>query len=294
MKQCIVMTNRAGAEILSEQIDDLNVHACTFNDAQDKPIYEPELDRLILWDEVVLTIYFDEAFENEIQLFLSNQQYNQFIFHSRMEVVPEQDWVRMSLDQFKPQYYGSRLAIYPSWCDKPKAPVVIQLDPGLAFGTGSHPTTRLCLEYLSEHIYGGEVVMDYGCGSGILALAAKQLGATRVIAIDHDEQALLACKQNAISNQVQISDECFLIISPDVLISDKVDILIANILSQPLIQLAPKLTDLVKPAGYLILSGILKEQVEDVKAAYQSHFDFEETKILENWCLLSGKKKASS
>lgn len=291
MKQCVIITNREGAEFLSEQLDALDVHACTFNDAQDNPIYEPELDRLILWNEVILTVYFDEEIEKELSAFLLNPDIACHIIQSRTEVVPERDWVRLSLDQFKPQYFGERLAIYPSWCEKPNVSVAIQLDPGLAFGTGSHPTTRLCLEYLSAHIQGGEEVIDYGCGSGILALAAKQLGASCVIAIDHDEQALLACRQNAIANQVDLSLEKFLISLPQEMILRPADILIANILSQPLIELAPKLSALVKASGHLILSGILKEQEEAVKAAYQTQFDFEETKILEGWCLLSGKKK---
>jgi ribosomal protein L11 methyltransferase len=174
----------------------------------------------------------------------------------------------------------------PSWHEPPDPGAInLLLDPGLAFGTGSHPTTRLCLTWLERTIRGGESVLDYGCGSGILAIAALKLGAARAEAVDIDDQALLAARANAIHNQVQVSFH-----SAAGAIRQPAQIVVANILAHPLIVLAPLLARLTAPHGRLALAGLLAEQADEVRAAYRPWFDFDAPAQEEGWMLLSGTR----
>uniref|UniRef100_UPI003341D449 50S ribosomal protein L11 methyltransferase n=1 Tax=Castellaniella defragrans TaxID=75697 RepID=UPI003341D449 len=206
--------------------------------------------------------------------------------------VPDEDWVRLTQSQFGPITVGERIWIVPSWhredAQVPAAGaadgiVRIELDPGLAFGTGSHPTTHLCLEWLSDHIRGGETVLDYGCGSGILAIAARLLGAARVHAVDIDEQAVLATARNAAANHVQV--EAWL---PDELPDGRSRIVVANILSNPLKVLAPMLADRVEPGGCLVLSGVLERQADEVAAAYAPWVALRVWRARDGWVCLAG------
>lgn len=204
-----------------------------------------------------------------------------------VEAVPEQDWVRATQSQFTPICVADRLWIVPTWHDAPDPDAInIVLDPGLAFGTGSHPTTHLCLAWLTGHIQGNETVCDYGCGSGILAIAAKKLGAGQVLGIDIDPQAIIASRSNAEQNKVaadfQLADT-----TPTI----SVDIVIANILSIPLKILAPVLAQACRSGGKVALSGILAEQAEDVMAIYAEWFDMSTPVFMDNWTLLSGIKR---
>lgn len=198
--------------------------------------------------------------------------------------VPEQDWVRLTQSQFEPIRISDRLWIVPSWHAPPDPRAVcIELDPGLAFGTGSHPTTRLCLKWLERHVEGGESVLDYGCGSGILAIAAKKLGAGRVLGTDVDAQAIAASRDNAERNRTEAE---FLL--PDALPGGTFDILVANILTNPLKALMPLLAARVRPGGRIALSGILADQADDILALYGGEFAMERWAEEEGWACLTG------
>ena len=204
-----------------------------------------------------------------------------------VQAVADQDWVRVTQAQFVPIPVSSRLWIVPSWHAAPDpAAVNVVLDPGVAFGTGNHPTTRLCLRWLERTISGGETVIDYGCGSGILAIAAMKLGAAGATGIDIDEQALLAARGNAIQNQVRVEFRAA---------ADRggraADIVVANILAHPLIVLAPLLAGLTAPRGRLALAGILAPQAPELCAVYGEWFDLGKDSEEENWVLLAGVRK---
>jgi len=205
-----------------------------------------------------------------------------------IEAVPEQDWVRLTQSQFDPIPISKRLWIVPSWHEAPDPDAItLVLDPGLAFGTGSHPTTRLCLKWLEQNIKGNEVsVLDYGCGSGILAIAAKKLGAGRVVGTDLDIQAITASRDNAASNRTQA--DFFL---PDALPAGEFDILVANILTNPLKALMPLLAARVRPGGRIALSGILVEQANTILDLYGGPFAMEPWAVDEGWVCLTGVKR---
>jgi ribosomal protein L11 methyltransferase len=214
----------------------------------------------------------------------------------RVTHVEEQDWVRMTQSQFAPIRISSRLWIVPSWHQIPDtAAVNLILDPGLAFGTGSHPSTQLCLGWLDETLRGGEDVLDYGCGSGILAIAALKLGAGHVVGIDIDPQAVAASRANAVLNQCDETKAEFF----DTHVADRagpengawVDVVVANILANPLIVLAPLLMRATRKGGHIALSGILTEQVEDVMQIYRQWFDIHITREQAGWALLTGTRK---
>ena len=204
----------------------------------------------------------------------------------KISEVQEQDWVKLTQSQFEPIRASNRLWIVPSWHVSPDpAAINIVLDPGLAFGTGSHPTTRLCLDWLDRNMSPGCSVLDYGCGSGILAIAAAKLGAARVRGVDIDEQAVLSSRYNAQRNCVVA--EFF---NADEAPPEPADVVLANILSNPLKVLAPLLTTLTLPGGRLVLSGILPPQAADVAEAYRAWFDIESPVIDDGWVRLSGTR----
>ena len=202
--------------------------------------------------------------------------------------IEEQDWVRLTQSQFSPIRISARLWIVPSWCVGPHDPsaISITLDPGLAFGTGTHPTTRLCLEWLDQHMMPGRSVIDYGCGSGILAIAAAKLGAASVKGFDIDMQAVSASRYNAERNGVIAT-----FLQVDEPNPPPADVVMANIISNPLKALAPLLAKLTAPGGTLILSGILSSQTADVMHAYRPWFDFEEPVFDEGWVRLGGTRR---
>lgn len=205
----------------------------------------------------------------------------------RIETLEESDWVRLTQAQFDPIRISERLWIVPTWHTPADASAInIALDPGLAFGTGSHPTTRLCLRWLDKHTQAGESVLDYGCGSGILAIAAMKLGAGSAIGVDVDTQAVQASRDNAIANQVQA--DFYL---PDGVALQQYDVVVANILTNPLRALAPLLAGATRTGGRIVLSGILAEQAEEVMRIYGQWFDLAAPVIEDGWCCLSGKKR---
>jgi ribosomal protein L11 methyltransferase len=204
-----------------------------------------------------------------------------------IDSIEDEDWVRTTQQQFAPLRITQRLWIVPSWHAAPDPGALnVVLDPGLAFGTGTHPTTQLVLRWLDRTVRGGEIVIDYGCGSGILAIAALKLGAAAACGVDLDEQALLAARRNAMQNQVPLQ-----VLSGADLLPASADIVVANILAHPLIVLAPLLAGHVRPGGALALSGILSEQGSEVLAAYQPWFDTAIADWQEGWVLLSGVRR---
>jgi ribosomal protein L11 methyltransferase len=205
----------------------------------------------------------------------------------RIDELEENDWVRLTQSQFDPIRISDRLWIVPTW-HKPSNPAAINiaLDPGLAFGTGSHPTTRLCLNWLDANLAGGETVLDYGCGSGILAIAAMKLGASSAIGVDIDTQAVQASRDNAMANQVQVT--FFL---PDAIQLAQYDVVVANILTNPLCALAPLLAKATRKGGHIVLSGILAGQEAEVSRIYAPWFELTPAAVEDGWCCLSGVKK---
>ncbi len=202
-----------------------------------------------------------------------------------VSIVEDEDWVRSTQLQFDPIRISAGLWIVPSWCVPPDpAAVNIAIDPGLAFGTGSHPTTRLMLRWLAGTLQGGETLLDYGCGSGILAIVASRLGAREVAGVDIDPQAILAAKDNAANNGVVVR-----FFTPDAFPADPADIVVANILANPLIVLAPLITACC--AQRVALSGILEAQADDVASAYATHFDLEVADREDGWILLTGTRR---
>ncbi len=205
----------------------------------------------------------------------------------RIEPLPDNDWVRLTQSQFEPIRISERLWIVPSWHDPFSAAISIVLDPGLAFGTGSHPTTRLCLRWLDDHLEEGISVLDYGCGSGILAIAALKLGASSAVGVDLDAQAVAASIDNARTNRVENASFHL----PDSAPKGSYDLVISNILTNPLRMLAPLLADATKPGGRIVLSGILEAQAADIMHIYQQWFDFDEPVFEEGWSCLCGHKR---
>jgi ribosomal protein L11 methyltransferase len=199
----------------------------------------------------------------------------------------DEDWVRRTQSQFVPQHVTPRLWVVPTWHEPPEPRAInIVLDPGLAFGTGTHPTTRVCLQWLDEIVRGGESVIDFGCGSGILAIAAVKLGAKDASGVDIDPQAVEAAQRNARQNAVEAT-----FVSAAEGLRGPAQIVVANILAKPLIVLAPLLASLTKAGGRLALSGILVEQADEVRHAYAAWYDFEPPRDEAGWVLLSGIRR---
>ncbi len=210
--------------------------------------------------------------------------------------VPDADWVRLTQSQFEPIAVDARIWIVPTWHDVPGqaqatpdgAPsAVIRLDPGLAFGTGSHPTTHLCLSWLAANLQPGQTVLDYGCGSGILAIAARKLGAGQTVGIDIDPQAVQSAHDNAVANEVDVQAGL-----PDAYPGWNADVVVANILSNPLKVLAPMLCGRVLPGGHLILSGVLERQAEEVAAVYAQWLKISVWQARDGWVCLQGQRPA--
>lgn len=278
IEQC----SRNEADELSDLLEEMGALSVTLTDLHDSPILEPELGTTPLWDDVVIhALYADTA---DGLLMQSRIAMTHPHLQIAIECLPDKDWERVSRADFKPQRFGQRLWICPSWLTPPEPEAVnITLDPGLAFGTGTHPTTFLCLTWLEQADLKHKRVIDYGCGSGVLALAALKLGASHVHAVDLDGQALTATRNNAIVNHFSEID---LTISLPYELNEPADLIVANILLLPLLQLQDEFHRLLKSEGLLVVSGILNEQVEQLITAYQPQFAHQATFEEADWSLV--------
>lgn len=287
-QQLKIQTTQDLAEGLSDLMSELGANAVTMEDSADQPIFEPPLGSTPLWEHTTVVGLFSE--DCEIALVL--QQAALFLGTAptyRLDILQDQDWIRACMDQFQPLRFGERLWIVPSWHQPPKPTAVnIELDPGLAFGTGTHPTTSLCLEWLDAHAPTDKDVLDYGCGSGILGIAALMLGARHAWGVDTDPQAITASHDNAEKNHIADRFELFL---PEQTPAVVADLIVANILANPLIDLAEKLSGHVRSGGEIILSGILEAQGQSVIDAYSTWFDMRLGDTRDGWVRLEGTRK---
>ena len=268
----------------------LGAVSVTFMDAEDQPIFEPDLGTTPLWSKTHLLALFEgdtdaDALVNHLRLLCQGELPDHHI-----EQVEDQDWERSWMDNFQPMRFGERLWIVPSWHSAPDpAAVNLLLDPGLAFGTGTHPTTALCLEWLDAEPVTGKQVVDFGCGSGILAIAALLLGASHARGTDIDPQALEASCDNAGRNGIDTNRLSLYL--PQDMPEDPADVVLANILAGPLVALAGQLTSLVKPGGRMALSGILAEQTDDILDAYSMEFVLDPVAERDGWIRISGTRR---
>lgn len=288
--QLLFECNAADGDLLSDLLAEAGAEAVTLLDAADQPIFEPALGTTPLWDRTRVNGLFSADTDMDAVLAdLARRLAPAPLPPYRIERLEDQDWNRAWMDRFQPMRFGQRLWIVPSWYQPPEPDAVnILLDPGLAFGTGTHPTTRLCLEWLDAYAPDGLHVIDYGCGSGILAIAAACLGAASVWATDNDPQALLATRENAERNGV---NHALVTTLPEQGPAMIADVLLANILAGPLVILAERFAGRVKPGGTVVLSGILREQADEVRAAYEPWFDMAPTTVLEDWVRLEGRRR---
>ena len=271
----------------------LEVGACsiTFVDRGDEPVLEPRPGEMRLWSDTLVRALFQESSDAALNLDrLASALGDHVTKTARVRAVEDQVWERAWLAGWTSMRFGRRLWVCPRAAEAPDDPqaIVVRLDPGLAFGTGTHPTTALCLQILDSLSLAGRTVIDYGCGSGILGIAALKLGASSVTAVDLDPQALLATRDNALRNGVS-SQMRVQGIEADLHAAHCV---MANILAGPLIELAPKLTAACEPGGYLLLSGLLRTQAYAVRAAYASGFDMVQVVEREEWCCIYARRAA--
>ncbi|MCI0506101.1 MAG: 50S ribosomal protein L11 methyltransferase [Gammaproteobacteria bacterium] len=259
------------SDTLSDALISAGAVSLTLQDAANQPLLEPGVGETPLWNQVVVTGLFDAAVDVDMLLAGINATIAPAALPPwRVSTIEDKEWEREWMQHFHPMRFGARTWICPSWCKPPDPDAVnIFLDPGLAFGTGTHPTTAMCLEWLDQHIRGGETIIDYGCGSGILGIGALKLGAGMVWAIDNDSQALIATRDNSLKNQVESRMKILAVAQPLPIMAD---ILLANILANPLIALASFFADKIRHGGTAVLSGILAEQQSLVLQAYASSF----------------------
>ncbi|HDZ57001.1 MAG TPA: 50S ribosomal protein L11 methyltransferase [Pseudomonas xinjiangensis] len=278
------------ADPLEDILLGMGAVSVTFMDAEDQPIFEPDLGTTPLWTNTHLLALFEATVNPDTLIAQMGALWQGALPQLEIEEIADEDWERSWMDNFKPMRFGDRLWIVPSWHEAPEpAAVNLLLDPGLAFGTGTHPTTALCLEWLDGTCLQNKQVIDFGCGSGILAIASLLLGARHARGTDIDPQAIEASRDNARRNQ--LADELFSLYLPDAMPREPADVLIANILAGPLVSLAPQLATLVKPGGRIALSGILAEQAEDIIAAYQTRFDLDPLAERDGWIRVSGTRR---
>ncbi|EKO3928277.1 50S ribosomal protein L11 methyltransferase [Vibrio metschnikovii] len=280
------------AEAISDMLmEETGALSVTLLDAKDTPVFEPLPGETRLWgDTDLLALYDAEVDTPSILAQIRDSQLLAGDFSYKIEQIEDKDWEREWMDNFHPMKFGERLWICPSWRDIPDPNAVnVLLDPGLAFGTGTHPTTALCLQWLDSLDLSGKTVIDFGCGSGILAIAAIKLGAAKVIGIDIDPQALQASRDNAERNGVADKIEVYLPQNqPENLVAD---VLVANILAGPLRELSAVIKSLIKPGGLLAMSGVLNTQAEDVATYYRDQLDIDPIIEQEEWCRITGRKQ---
>ena len=294
--QIHITVDQAQVDFTETLLNSLGAVSVTLDDAENQDLLEPLPGETPLWNKVIVTgIYAQEDDEeidvNALMTFITTQMPEAPLRH---EFIEDQEWERTWMDAYEPIQIAEKYWIVPEWMEAPEADAVnIKLDPGLAFGTGNHASTFLCLQWLGKTDVKNKVVIDYGCGSGILGVAALLLGAKKVYATDIDPQAILATKQNAELNGVLDNLYVGLPEEFNVELKDqKADVFVANILAGPLMALAPEFATLIKSEGEFALAGILEEQVANVCNVYASFFDILQVeKREEHWCRISGKRQ---
>lgn len=291
-KQVIFESNESDAFPLSEQLEELGALSVSLEDAADQPLYEPELNTTPVWQQTLVIGLFEQDTDMQSLLRKLHEKFGDLPPY-RLQNLEDQDWVRACMDDFKPMQFGPRLWICPSWETPPNPEAInIELDPGLAFGTGTHPTTALCLEWLDENqsLFIDQKVIDYGCGSGILAVAALKLQAKHAWGVDIEEQALIASAENAERNGVK--EHLSLALAKNFPIDTQAQLVLANILANPLAALAASLAQHTLAQGYIVLSGILEEQRDMVVNAYQPWFEDFDIKIIDGWVRIAARRRS--
>ena len=283
-------SNAKDAEALGDELMETGSVSVTFQDSHDTPVFEPLPGETRLWGDTDVIGLYDA--ETDMKLVIAQLENSPLLapgFVHKIEQIEDKDWEREWMDNLHPMRFGQRLWICPSWRDVPDPTAVnVMLDPGLAFGTGTHPTTSLCLEWLDGLDLEGKTVIDFGCGSGILAIAALKLGAAHAIGIDIDPQAILASRDNAERNGV--SERLSLYLPKDQPQDLQADVVVANILAGPLRELAPMISVLPRVGGHLGLSGVLASQAESVADAYRADFNIDPVAEKDEWCRITGVK----
>ena len=297
-QECVIEIAQDQAEAWSDALFDLGALSVSVEDADadtpdEQPLFgEPGLEPTRLaWNRSRVVALFDEETDPALVVIAAANALGVApVPDYTLRAVEDQDWVRLTQSQFEPIRIGEKIWVVPSWHDAPDPDaVILELDPGLAFGTGSHPTTRLCMQWLEQNVRAGETVLDYGCGSGILAIVAKKLGAGDTLGIDIDPNAVEASRYNAERNRVEARFAL-----PDSTSEATHDLVVANILSNPLKLMAAMLTARVRPGGRLILSGVLERQADEVAAAYAPWIAMSVWRSEEGWVCLHGTRPAST
>ncbi len=287
--QLRIAVNKPEVEALEDALLASGAVSVTLEDGADDPILEPGVGETPLWNSLRVTGLYPCDIHTELAFQLLNESFSGQLQHWRWEILEDQPWETLWTEHYQPIQCGKKLWICPSWREPPNPDAVnLSLDPGLAFGSGTHATTFLCLQWLDAQSLTGKTVIDFGCGSGILAIAALLLGAKRVIATDNDPQALLATRDNAQRNG--LSESQLSVCLPQDLDAEPADIVLANILAAPLISLAGQLTALTAPDGQLCLSGMIASQTDAVMSAYSEDFRFAPPLCREEWFCLTTEK----
>jgi len=294
--ELILTVHLADQPAVEAALEDVGALAITLRDADaetpdEQAIFEPGVGETPLWTTIELSALFDAAADRSGLLHVLGELLPQLAPDQvAFREVADQDWTRVWMDQFKPMPFGRRLWIYPWNIEPPADPAlaIVRLDPGLAFGTGTHPTTALCLEWLDAQDLAGRRVIDFGCGSGVLAIAALKLGAAHVAGIDNDPQAITASRDNAERNGVAADLDLYL---PEAFDDRPAEVFVANILAGPLAELAPRFAACVVPGGVLALSGILRGQHEDLLTRYGEWFEDLAVAVREDWVRISGRRR---
>lgn len=280
-------TELPAVELLLEELGALSL---TLMDAQDQPIFEPAPGEIPLWDNIKVTALFEADTDAWLVRAALDSMESVTLHEWSQEALEDEDWERNWMARFEPMRFGDNLWIVPTWHEAPQPQAVnISLDPGLAFGSGTHETTSLCLDWLSNASLQGKDVLDFGCGSGILAIAALLLGAKHADGVDIDPQALIASRDNADKNNIPAHR--FPLFLPADAPEREYELVVANILSGPLIGLVETLATRTQSSGKILLSGILRDQAQMVRDAYQPWFDMDEPVYKGDWTRLTGTRR---
>jgi ribosomal protein L11 methyltransferase len=287
--QLKIISPRRFVESLEDSLLASGAASVTFEDNADQPILEPGLGETPLWDNVKITGLFEAQIDTAKTIATAERKFGNKLPEYKWEQLEDKDWEREWMKNYHAIRCGERLWICPSWQQPPEPDKInLMLDPGLAFGTGTHPTTFMCMQWIDEQDFTDLDVVDYGCGSGILGIATLLMGAKKVIGVDIDPQALLATTENAKRNN--LADDAMPVFLPQDCPKIQADIMLANILAGPLAELAPALNDMTKLGGKICLSGILAIQADTVKQAYTTWFDFDPVTTQEEWVRLTARK----